>query len=327
MLRIGIISFWHVHTPGYARDITSWEETQITAVWDEQPARGQEWADKLNAAFVADYDAFLAREDVDAVLCGAPTTMHAALLAKAAAAGKHIFTEKLLTPGVAEGEDLCRTIRESGVTFTVSLPCKGNPESLYIKGLIDSGALGKVTAARFRRSHGGVCDHWLPDYWFDTAMTGGGALMDLGAHPVYILAWLFGVPTRLTALMNNPMGTSSDENAIALAEFPEGVLGTMETGFLTNGVPDLLEVYGTGGAVFMRGGELKQNLACEGEGLRLVTREEMPEAKPSPLRQFVDACLTRSPAPEGLGLEDALLMTKIVEASYRADASGATQVI
>ncbi|MDR3314807.1 MAG: Gfo/Idh/MocA family oxidoreductase [Oscillospiraceae bacterium] len=327
MLRIGLISFWHVHAPGYAKDLDTWEETEITAVWDELPARGQEWAEKLGVAFEADYDAFLAREDIDAVACGAPTTMHAALLAKAAAAGKHIFTEKLLTPGAVECAALCRAIRASKVTFTISLPCKCSPEALYIKALVESGALGKVTGARFRRSHSGVSDNWLPAYWFDTAMTGGGALMDLGAHPVYILAWLFGAPTRLTALLNNPEGTSSDENAIALAEFPGGILGTMETGFLTNGVPDLLEVYGTEGAVYLRGNELAQNLRSEGVGLRPVTQEELPAAKPAPLRQFVEACLAGVDAPAGLGLEDALVMTKMIEASYKANASGVTQQV
>lgn len=330
MLRIGLISFWHVHAPGYAKDITNWEDTKVTAVWDELPARGQEWAEKLGAAFEADYDAFLAREDVDAVVCDAPTTMHAELLGKAAAAGKHIFTEKLLTPGAAEGEALREAIRESGVTFTISLPCRCSPEELYIKSLVDAGALGTVTGARFRRSHGGVCNHWLPDYWFDIAMSGGGSLMDLGAHPVYILAWLFGAPTRLTALMNNhtkSMETTSDENAIALAEFPGGVLGTMETGFLTNGVSDLLEVFGTKGSVFMRGGEVMQNLEGEALGLRKVEREEMPAARPSPLRQFVDACLAGVKEPEGFGLEDALVMTRMIEASYRADESGKTQAL
>lgn len=65
---------------------------------------------------------------------------------------------------------------------------------------MDKGALGRITGARFRRSHGGVSGRRLPDYWFDTSLTGGGAMMDLGAHPVYILSFLFGAPKRIGGL-------------------------------------------------------------------------------------------------------------------------------
>ncbi|MDR2525227.1 MAG: Gfo/Idh/MocA family oxidoreductase [Oscillospiraceae bacterium] len=327
MLRIGLVSFWHVHAPGYAEDVLTWSETEVTAVWDEDPARGQAWAAERGIAFEPDYDTFIARADIDAVVCCAPTTMHGELLAKAADAGKHIFTEKLLTPGAAEGQALCDTIRKAGVTFTISLPCKCNPEELYIKSLVDSGMLGHISGARFRRSHSGVSDRWLPERWFDLALSGGGSLMDLGAHPVYMLAALFGAPLRLTALLNNSMRTSSDETATVLAEFPGGVIGTMETGFLTNGVPDELEVFGSEGSAFMRGGYVAQELRADGRGYRVIASEEMPAARQSPLRQFVEACIAGTAAPEGLGLADALIMTRMIEASYQANASGQTVVL
>ena len=91
MLNIGLISKWHVHAGGYARQLKEDERTQITSVWDEVPERGAEWAQELGAAFYADYDAFLA-SDIQAVVCDSPTTWHEKLLVKAARAGKHVFT-------------------------------------------------------------------------------------------------------------------------------------------------------------------------------------------------------------------------------------------
>jgi predicted dehydrogenase len=250
--------------------------------------------------------------------------MHPALLCKAAAAGKDIFTEKLLAVTATEAEKLADDIRKAGVIFTISLPLRSNPAILYVKQLVDSGALGKVTGARFRRSHSGVSDRWLPDHWYDTSLTGGGAMMDLGAHPVYVLSFLFGAPKRLSGLTTRPLGTSSDENAIGLAEFKDGILGTMETAFVTYGVPDLLEVYGTEGSVFMRGADVRVNTkSLDGISYNDAKPKSLPPAKPSPVIQFVDACISRTP-PEHLGLDDGILMTRIVEAIYQSDKNGAT---
>jgi predicted dehydrogenase len=326
MLNVGIISSWHVHAKGYVRELRESGKTRFCALWDENPENGRAMAAEWGVDFEGDYDQFISRGDFSAVICNSPTTMHPELLSKAAAAKKDIFTEKLLAVSSAEAEQTAAAIRQAGVIFTISLPLRSNPQVLYIKELVDQGALGRVTGARFRRSHGGVSDHWLPDYWFDTSLTGGGAMMDLGAHPVYVLSFLFGAPKRLSGLTTGPFGTSSDENAVAIAEFKDGILGIMETGFVTFGVPDLLEVYGTEGSVFMRGTELRiTTKAVDGLLLKDAAPKVLPPARPSPIMRFVEACLSRSGSPEHLGLDDALVMTRMIEAVYRSDKTGRTQ--
>jgi len=328
MLKVGFISTWHVHTNDYARCVKESGKAVIHSVWDEDAKRGQKWADENNAVFIADFDAFIHQKELDAVVCDAPTTMHSELLHQAIAAGKHVFTEKLLTPDTASCEKLCKAIEKSGLTFTISLPLIPNPKIRYIKQLIDEGALGRVTGARMRRSHSGVSDGWLPDYWFDVNMSAGGAMMDLGAHPVYLLAYLLGAPKRVSGLMTNPFGTAADENAIALAEFENGVLGTCETAFITYGVPDLLEIYGTEGSVFMHGDQI--TVAQKGFaaiGVQEVSPSRLPAALPPPIVQFLDACINGTGTPENLGTQAALTMTRIIEAAYQSDKDGKTMML
>jgi predicted dehydrogenase len=326
MLNVGIISSWHVHAKGYVRELRESGKVRFCALWDENPEKGRAMAAEWGVDFEEDYDQFIGRGDFSAVICNSPTTMHPELLSKAAAAKKDIFTEKLLAVTSAEAEQIAAAIRRAGVVFTISLPLRANPQVLYVKKLVDQGTLGRITGARFRRSHGGVSDHWLPDYWFDTSLTGGGAMMDLGAHPVYILSFLFGAPKRLSGLTTRPFGTSSDENAVAIAEFRDGILGVMETAFVTFGVPDLLEVYGTEGSVFMKGPELRVTTkAADSLSLKEAAPKSLPPARPSPVIQFVDACLSRAGSPEYLGLDDALVMTRMIEAAYQSDKTGRTQ--
>lgn len=325
MLNVGMVGTWHVHTDGYVRELQNSGKVAIKAVWDDQPEDGKAWAQAHGAAFVSDYDELLAREDITAIICDAPTTMHPALLEKAAAAGKHIFTEKLLATNTADAERICEAVEAAGIICTVSLPLLSNPVILYARKLIDEGALGRVTGARMRRSHGGVSDQWLPERWFDVSKSGGGALMDLGAHPVYVLAYLLGKPERVSGMTTNLFGTSSDENAIALVEFEGGVLGTCETAFVTFGVPDLLEVYGTEGSLFAHGGEVRvASKALSNIGVSAAQPQTLPAGKPSPLMQFVDACLSGGSSPASLTARDALVMTRIIEAAYASDSGDQT---
>ena len=325
MLKIGILGTWHVHTDDYARQARESGLAEIAAVWDEDPEAGQSWAAKNGVTFVPALDDFLARQDYAAVICNAPTTRHAQVLVKAAEAGKHIFTEKLLAHTEADALKIIEAVEQAGVTCTVSMPMRGRPWVCYVKGLLEAGALGRVAAARIRVSHTGVSDGWLPERWFDVTRSGGGALMDLGAHPVYTLCYLLGKPLRVTALLTNPYGTTSDENAIALVEFEGGVLATAETGFITFGVPDILEIYGTEGSVFVRDGEVSianKGMARVGVGASKPSR--MPAAPPSPLVQFISACLSGGPAPENLGPRDALDMTRIIASAYQSNTTGKT---
>ena len=325
MLNIGILGVWHVHTDDYVRQARGSNLATIAAVWDEDPAEGLAWAKKNGVEFVPDLDALLARSDIGAVICNAPTTRHAQVLSKVAAAGKHIFTEKLLAHTEADALAIIQAVEKAGVICTVSLPLLGSAWVRYVKGLLDAGALGRVTGARMRRSHSGVSDGWLPERWFDVSRSGGGAMMDLGAHPVYVLSHLLGKPSRVTALMNNPYGTTSDENAIALVEFEGGVLATCETGFVTFGVPDILEVYGTEGAVFVRDGEVSVvNKGMQKVGVGASKPSRVPEAAKSPVVLFMEACLAGGPAPENLCPRDALDMTRIIASAYQANEKGIT---
>ena len=66
--------------------------------------------------------ALLARDDLDGVVISTPTNEHRDVMVKAAQAGKHIFTEKVLAPTVAEAEEIIAAADDNGVKLVVSLP-------------------------------------------------------------------------------------------------------------------------------------------------------------------------------------------------------------
>lgn len=317
MLRVAMLSKWHVHAAGYARNFVETGKAEIVAVWDEKPERGEPWAEELGCDFVADLDEILAREDVDAVCCCAPTTMHTDVMIRAAKAGKHIFTEKTLACTVAECKEIAKAIEESGVVFTISYPHKMWPVVKFAKEHIENGDFGRVTNVRIRNAHNGVSGKWLPEYWFVKEDCAGGAMMDLGCHPMYLLAYLCGKPKKITGIANSVFGTPVDENAISVIEFENGIIGVSETSFLAFSSPYTIEIHGTDGILLWQGGEIKYKTTETAKlNKGFISPDKLPEEGEKPLVQFVDACINGTGTPEGLGLKEAIELAVLLENSY-----------
>src|SRR5690625_3418833 len=102
MLSVAMRSRWHVHANDYANQAKKHPELEIKWVWDEEPARGQQWAEELDVQFAGDLDKLLSNPNLDAVIVDTPTNLHPEVISKAANQGKHIFSEKVLAFTVAE---------------------------------------------------------------------------------------------------------------------------------------------------------------------------------------------------------------------------------
>ena len=315
MLKIAMLSKWHVHAAGYAREFNASGKAKVVAVWDEEPERGRAWAEKLGCPFYESLDEVL-KADIDAVCVTTPTTMHREVMLKVAAAGKHIFTEKALETTVEKCEEIAAAIRASGKTFGISYPHKCSPVYRYIKARIDEGCFGKISLFRYRNAHNGVSGNWLPAYWFDGTKSGGGAMMDLGCHPMYFLADIGGKPKRVTALFNQLYSTGLDENAICTVEFENGSIGVSETSFVSYSAPLVAEVYGSEGSLICVGDQITLN--CEKyKNAEAPALDKSPV--PGPIESFLDAVEKGLPSPEGMGLDEAISLTELLENAYIAD--------
>lgn len=317
MLNVAMLSRWHVHAKGYAREFLATGKVNITAVWDEDEKLGKEWADELGAEFIGELDALLARKDIDAVCCCTPTTMHTQVLLKAANAGKHIFTEKTLACTVEECEEIAAAVKKNNVILTISLPHKARPIVKFAKQCIDNGDFGRITTVRIRNAHNGVSGGWLPDYWFIKDDCAGGAMMDLGCHPMYLLAYLCGKPKRVASIFNSIMGTPVDENAVTTIEFENGCIGISETSFLAYSSPYTIEVHGTEGILISTDDEVKFKTTKTARFQRdFITPDNLPESGSSPISRFVNACTGEGEIPEDLGLKSAIDLARLLENAY-----------
>ena len=321
MLRVAMLSRWHVHADQYAREIADHAEAAVGAVWDEDAERGAAWAAELGVPFEADLARLLARADVDAVCVTAPTNRHREVMVAAANAGKHIFTEKVLAATVEDARAIAAAVEASAVCFCISFPRRTMPQLLYAKQAVDSGLLGRPTAVRIRIAHDGAVRDWLPAHFYDPIACGGGAMMDLGAHGMYLCRWLLGKPKRVVAAFTNVTGRAVDDNAVAVIEFESGAVAVNETSFVSYGGAFSLEIDGTEGALRMLSPGEGVQVRSEQAGTReWQPADALPAARPKPIDQWIGGCLRGGPID--FGLADATDLTELMAAAYQAQEQG-----
>jgi 1,5-anhydro-D-fructose reductase (1,5-anhydro-D-mannitol-forming) len=318
VIRVAILSFWHVHAGDYAKEVNEHIGAQLVAVWDELPARGRKEAEERGLVWFESLDELLANPDIDAVVVNAPTNMHRDIMVAAANAGKHIFTEKVIAPTIQEANEILAAVERNQVKLTVSLPRLNDSYTLAIQDLLKDDILGVLTQARVRLSHNGVTAGWLPEHFYNLEQCGGGALIDLGCHPVYLTRLFLGIPESVSANYGYVTGKEVEDNAVVILRYSNGAMGIVEAGFVNDHSPFSIELHGTKGSLFYGTPEAKlvyrSNLAPESSEAWIEV--ELPEGAPSALDQWIEHIEKGTIAKANISL--ALDLTKLMDAANRS---------
>jgi predicted dehydrogenase len=194
------------------------------------------------------------------VIVTTATTAHSTIIPAAAAAGKHVFAEKVIAPTLRESLEIVDATRRAGVIFSVALTRAGDWATKRTQELIGGGEIGQSTAARVRFAHDGALpapdrpDGWLPARFFDRDESGGGAMIDFGAHPLYLNRLFLGMPDSVSAFYGEVSGRGVDDNSVAILGYGNGAFGVAETSFVNVPSWSGFEVNGTQGRISFSAG-------------------------------------------------------------------------
>lgn len=323
-IRIAQLGTWHVHARHHVEDARRHPATEPVVVWDDRPGAAAAFGSEVGLDADDDLARVLARADVDAVVVDTATTAHPAVIGAALAAGKHVFSEKVLATTGADVRDLVGRAAAAGRVLGVSLPRLSDPAVRTAARLVADGAIGRITGSRFRYAHhGAVGTPWIPEHFFDPAQTGGGALIDLGAHPVYLALLFHGrTPERVSATLQHVTGRAVEDNGALVMDFGDSI-SVAEVSMVGSHLGSSFELSGTEGSIASIPG---------GDGVLLkrgatgAWTEQAPQpAQPDPFVQWVDLVLAGSSDPAHL--ETVVAVTDVLEAGYRAASEGrATRV-
>ena len=230
-------------------------------------------ADKIEALAKAngiarwgtDLDAALADKD-DTIFFDAGTTqMRPMLLAKALAAGKHVYCEKPIATSLAESLVACRRAEEAGVKNGVVQDKIFLPGLLKLKMLRDSGFFGRMLSVR------GEFGYWVFEGDWQAAQRpswnykldeGGGIILDMLCHWRYVLDNTFAEVKSVSCLgtthipqrwdeNGKPYKADADDAAYATIQLEGGVIATINSSWCVRPYRDDLvtfQVDGTHGS-------------------------------------------------------------------------------
>jgi 1,5-anhydro-D-fructose reductase (1,5-anhydro-D-mannitol-forming) len=315
VLRLAILGFWHVHAMDHVREAQRHPDTEIVVAWDDDPHRGHAAAEAIGVDWAERLDDVLARADLDGIVVDTATSRHRDVIVAAARAGKHVFTEKVLAASTSGVDEILAEVERAGIVLTVSLTRLAEPYARGIADLVAGGAVGTVTSSRVRVAHSGALNGFLPDHFFLPAEALGGALLDLGAHPIYLSRLLHGrLPEAVMAQIGHITTRPLEDNASVLFSYSDGALGVAEVGLVASSFTGV-EVHGTEASLVYN--STHGRLLSRGTGRTDTWREHpLPPPLPSPFSQWVDS--VRSGSSDRSNLLAAADLTRVLEAAYRS---------
>jgi predicted dehydrogenase len=99
----------------------------------------------------ADFDALLARPELDAVVVATPPSRHHAMALAALRAGKHVWVEKPLSLAAADGRELVDAAASAKRILFVDETFLYDPLVREMKRIVDAGGLGEILHLSFER--------------------------------------------------------------------------------------------------------------------------------------------------------------------------------
>lgn len=224
----------------------------LVAVCDRNPQAIEQASAQENATAYQDYAKMLEHPGLEGVVISTGADSHAALAITAMKRGLHVFIEKPLCCSVDEVRQLREVAQQTGrVVGMGHNHCPSEPISSLIKRYIDDGRLGKVVAFEENSSHSGGLEIKPGDWRGLAERNPGGMLFQCGVHAFHGLAYLFGAPESVQAVMRfnaNP-DTQTADAANVLLRYPSGLVGTLNCYHVTAYCHEL-RIFGTKGNLY-----------------------------------------------------------------------------
>jgi predicted dehydrogenase len=226
-IRIGILSFAHMHATSYAACLDQVPGVELAGIADDEPARGQKAAEQFGTRFFTTSKALL-DEGLDGAIICSENANHRPLTELAAPRTPHILCEKPISTTLLDAQAMIDVCAAHSARLQIAFPVRFSPPVQRLKDILDKGTLGRIYSVK-ATNHGS-----MPGGWFvDKALAGGGAVIDHTVHVIDLLRWFWN--TEVTevyaevghSLLHPDLGI--DDAGLLSFRLDTGAYGTLDT--------------------------------------------------------------------------------------------------
>lgn len=325
MIRVGIMSFAHLHAEAYVHNLRANPHVELVGFADDDAVRGQQFSSQYSLPFFDTYEE-LFEQNLDGVVICSENSRHLEMVQMATRHGTHVLCEKPLATTVNDAESMVQACRSAGVILMTAFPMRFSPPLMEVKRFLDADGLGRVYACN--STNQGECPKHHRSWFVDPVLAGGGAVSDHVVHLADVLAWyLDDAVTEVYAVANKILYSGETEvetGGLVMLTYAKGTFATIDCSWSKppyyptwGGLA--LDLIGEKGVITANA--FKQVMTVYRHTLqRPVYAYWGSDANQAMIDEFVASIQAkRQPTVTG---EDGLRAVRIVEAAYRSIATG-----
>ncbi len=160
----------------------------LVAICDLLEDNARRLAEGTEAVIYTDYHEMLKKEKIDGAILNLPHFLHKSVSVDCLNAGVAVLVEKPMALDVSECDEMIAASKASGAPLTVGHLAGYLPSMVALKKIIDEGTLGTLCAVNEIRTANYFVNR---QKWFlDKKLSGGGIMMNLGAHYIDKILYL-----------------------------------------------------------------------------------------------------------------------------------------
>jgi predicted dehydrogenase len=335
MLGSGFIGEFHTLGLRYVPD------ARVVANWGAGSERREAFGRRFGSRPLDTLEAVCADPEVDLVVVSLPNHLHLDAVRAATVNGKAVACTKPLGRNATEAAEMLRLVTEAGVFHAYLENVVFNAETIRMREMIESGAIGRTTTFRAREGHSGP---HAAHFW-DAELAGGGALLDMASHGAEAARYLFGKEVAVRDVfawgdtLVHRQRTTLEDNAVMLVRFEDGRVATMDVSWSSKGgLENRFEVYGEGGRIVQDitstvlrafierpAGYLGEKVDADTGWVYPVPNETYVHGHDAMMADVVEAFREGRPPRETF--EDGLVVNTILDAAYRSMKSGRWEAV
>jgi len=252
---------------------------------------------------------------LDAVVICTPPATHEELAVACVNRGLHVLCEKPFAVDSAAARRMVRAAVNADVILTMASKFRYTPDVAAAKRIIESGVLGEILLLEnVFASRVDMRNRWNSQ----PTVSGGGVLVDNGAHSVDLLRYFLGPLAAVNAVEGKRVQSLAVEDTVRVfVRSQAGVVGSIDLSWSMNKEVDaFLSFYGSEGVLHVGWRGSKYRLHNNGEWTTIGAGYSKVEAFSRQLANFCAA--VREEEALVIGPDDAIASVDAIEAAYRS---------
>lgn len=226
MLKIGLIGCGAI-SDGHIIAFETIDDANIAAACDINEKNLARVCERTGAAGYSDYKQMLKEEHLDLAVITLPHGLHCEAACYCAEAGIDVFLEKPMALNSGECKKIIDVCKKCGVMLWIGHLQKYMPANVFAKKLIDSGELGELVGFSEVRN-GEYFTEKRPKWFGIKAMSGGGIMMNLGAHALDKMKYFSDSDiAEISGSIHMHAGFDCEDGVQSFVKMKNGVVGTI----------------------------------------------------------------------------------------------------